>query len=42
VILDVMVDLSQAFPAAVAALGDEQEAHLQALIRTTATKLQTT
>ena len=42
VLLDVMVDLSQAFPAAMAALDDEQEAHLQAHIRTTATSFQTT
>jgi Rnl2 family RNA ligase len=36
VVLDVMVDLSEAFPAAMAALGDEQEARLQTLIRTAA------
>ena len=40
VILDVMVDLSQAFPAALAALVDDEEAELQALIRRTATTLQ--
>jgi hypothetical protein len=40
VILDVMVDLSQAFPAAMAALVDDEETELQALIRRTATTLQ--
>nr|WP_052478364.1 RNA ligase family protein [Kibdelosporangium sp. MJ126-NF4]CEL17909.1 hypothetical protein [Kibdelosporangium sp. MJ126-NF4]CTQ90867.1 hypothetical protein [Kibdelosporangium sp. MJ126-NF4] len=38
--LDVLVDLSQAFPAAMAALVDDEEAELQALIRRTATTLQ--
>ncbi|MGC5010179.1 RNA ligase family protein [Streptosporangium sp. DT93] len=37
VVLDVMVDLSMAFPAAVAALGDEEEAGLQAAVREAAT-----
>ncbi|MEV4313076.1 RNA ligase family protein [Actinocrispum sp. NPDC049592] len=39
VTLDVMVDLSQAYPTAMAALGERDEAALEALIRSTATML---